>query len=84
MNWISFISGCVSVLFAYALFTSDKEKNEIGLEGPGGNELIVNSQSGRYVTLSCQTCRKIQKHTEIEDNLYQCTKCERHVDLRRH
>lgn len=84
MNWVSFISGSVTILFFYALFSSSTEgENELELESTGRNELIVNSSTGRYVTLSCQTCRKLKRHQEIETNLYQCTKCKRHVDLKK-
>lgn len=84
-GWVSFITGGMTVLIAYALFSNNEEEEfEMVQEDPGGNEFFVNSSTGRYVTLSCQTCRKLKKHQEIGSNLYQCTKCKRHVDLRRH
>ncbi|PED29441.1 hypothetical protein [Bacillus cereus] len=85
MNWVSFISGGMAVLFIYALFAEQEEENELELELEEGirNDLIVNSSTGRFVTLSCQTCRKLKRHKEIEPDLYQCIKCKRHVDLRK-
>jgi acetyl-CoA carboxylase beta subunit len=85
MNWVSFISGGMTVLLAYAMFTGDNEEEVIETESETnevGTDLVVNDSSGRYVTLSCQTCRKLKKHKEVKPNLYQCTKCKRHVDLR--
>lgn len=81
MEWVSFMTGVVVAGFALALFTSDKDQLE-----PDPEELeegiTVNDFTGRHVTMSCQTCRKLKKHREVEPNLYQCTKCKRHVDLR--
>jgi hypothetical protein len=45
--------------------------------------MAVNDLSGRYVTLSFQIYRKLKKHREVENNLYQYTKGKQHVDLRR-
>lgn len=82
LDWISFGTGLMAATLAFALFSdpsdNDDELEEIPLEG----DLLVNSFSVRHVTLSCQTCRKLKKHKEIEPNLYQCCKCKRHVDLR--
>ncbi|WP_448160763.1 hypothetical protein [Bacillus cereus] len=83
MNWVSFISSGMAVLFIYALFAEQEEENELELEEGIRNDLIVNSSTGRSVTLSCQTCRKLKRHKEIEPDLYQCIKCKRHVDLRK-
>ncbi|WP_342043334.1 hypothetical protein [Bacillus sp. OTU2372] len=70
------------MLITYALFCSvlEDEKEEIVVEDGAGVQ--IKDLSGRYVTLSCQTCRKLKKHREVETNLYQCIKCKRHVDLR--
>lgn len=83
MSWVSFICGGMTVLISYALFTSkkDEEVEMIPVAGTIRNDLVVSSSTGRYV-LSCQTCRKLKSHKEIEPNLYQCTKCKRYVDLR--
>jgi hypothetical protein len=37
----------------------DEEKEEISMDDEAG--VIVKDFSGRYVTLSCQTCRKLKK-----------------------
>ncbi|MGG1677719.1 hypothetical protein ACIFOT_18435 [Neobacillus sp. NRS-1170] len=81
MSWLSYISGGMTVLLAYAFFSTstDEEEEELIIEG---SNLVVNEFSGRYVTLSCQTCRKLKRHKEVEPNLFQCTKCKRHVDIR--
>ena len=81
MNWVSFFSGVTTVFITYALFSRvEEEHEEITVDEGAG--VVVNDLSGRYVTLSCQTCRKLKKHREMETNLYQCTKCKRHVDIR--
>jgi hypothetical protein len=82
MNWVSFFSGIITVFITYSLFSCilEDETEEIPIGDEAG--VLVKDFSGRYVTLSCQTCRKLKKHRELETNLYQCTKCKRHVDLR--
>jgi acetyl-CoA carboxylase beta subunit len=82
VSWVSFICGGMTVLIAYALFSSDREEEVETVPAAGETDLIVNDFSGRYVTLSCQTCRKLKRHKEIQPNLFQCTKCKRHVDIR--
>jgi PHP family Zn ribbon phosphoesterase len=81
MSWVSFISGGLAVLFAFALFHNEKEEIEMEQERVVGDGFA--GTTGRYVTLSCQTCRKLKRHQEIEANLYECSKCKRLVDLRR-
>ncbi|WHZ03413.1 hypothetical protein QNH48_01560 [Neobacillus sp. YX16] len=81
MSWISYITGGMTVILAYAFYTVGMEDEEEELVLVGNNQ-DNNEFNGRYVTLSCQTCRKLKKHREVETNLYQCTKCKRHVDLR--
>lgn len=81
MSWVSFISGGMAVLFAFALFNNEKEEIEMEQERAVGDGFAIST--GRYVTLSCQTCRKLKRHQEIETNLYECSKCKRPVDLRR-
>lgn len=75
MEWVSFVSGAVIVGFAYALFSDEYIDEEIEEEG---NTIYT----GRSVVMSCQTCRKLKRHREIEPSLYQCPKCKREVDLR--
>ncbi|CEG28059.1 hypothetical protein [Bacillus sp. B-jedd] len=79
MSWISFMSGVLVTIFAYNLFTYNIEEDG---EEVFENEIEINGFSGRLVTLSCQTCRKLKKHRELQPSLYQCTRCNRYVDLR--
>lgn len=84
MDAISFVEGAVIALFVFALFNQDKEEGifpEPALEEPAP-DIKINGATARTVILSCQTCRKLKKHREIEEDLWQCTKCKRHVDLR--
>jgi uncharacterized paraquat-inducible protein A len=83
MSWVSFITGGLTVLMAYALFSSGQEEELEAEIAEQDTDLIVNGPTGRHVMMSCQSCRKLKKHKEIEPELYQCTKCKRHVDLRR-
>jgi hypothetical protein len=69
---INFCIGAMSVLLAYAFFSpSDEEELE------EGNELIVNGLSNKLIPMSCQTCRKIKNHREVEPNVFECVKCHR-------
>ena len=83
MDLVSFTTGLLSAVFAYSLF-SQKENDEIEeVEEEVEDDLVINDEStGRHVTMSCQTCRKLKKHKEVSPNLYQCCKCKQHVDLR--
>jgi acetyl-CoA carboxylase beta subunit len=45
-------------------------------------QAVIHDHSGRKVVLSCQSCRKLKNHIEIEPNLFQCVKCKRQVDIR--
>ncbi|MFP7300516.1 hypothetical protein [Neobacillus niacini] len=81
MSWISYITGGMTVILAYAFYSVGMEDEEEEL-GEEENNVVVNDLSGRYVTLSCQTCRKLKRHKEVKLNLFQCTKCKRHVDIR--
>lgn len=76
----SFISGVLSTALAYAVFTSKREPAAEGFEDDYDDE---EDTTGRSVIMMCTTCRKQKRHKEIEPDLYQCTKCKRHVDLRR-
>jgi acetyl-CoA carboxylase beta subunit len=81
MDWVSIGIGMIGTMFAFALMNNDREED---LEEEMEDGLKINDGSaGRHVTLSCQTCRKLKRHKEIEPDLYQCTKCKRHVDLRK-
>jgi acetyl-CoA carboxylase beta subunit len=81
MSWISFIAGGMTVIMGYALYSVGMDSEEEFEEVPESG-VIVNDFSGRHVTLSCQSCRKLKRHKEVEPNLFQCRKCKRHVDLR--
>ncbi|HHY72311.1 MAG TPA: hypothetical protein GX497_03620 [Bacillus bacterium] len=77
LDYRDFIVGAISVMFTYALFKGkDEDDEELDNEDDDGEF------TGKHVTMSCQTCRKLKKHREVEHNLFQCTKCKRHVDLR--
>jgi hypothetical protein len=78
VEWISFTTGALTTLFAFAIFSQDKEEFKTEEEG-----LTVHTTSGRLVEMSCQTCRKLKRHREIETDLYECTKCKRRIDLRK-
>ncbi|MEC1714783.1 hypothetical protein [Schinkia azotoformans] len=90
IDYRDFIIGALSAAMAYAFFKDNAEldadlevddeemENDYEFEHNGESE-----SSGRLVPMFCQTCRKLKKHREIERDLYQCTKCKRHVDLRK-
>lgn len=79
MDWISIGSGAMVAALIFALMHNNDEDYEEEVVEEG---ITINDSSGRHVTLSCQTCRKLKKHKEIQPNLYQCVKCKRHTDLR--
>lgn len=86
MDWISFGSGFIVASLVFVLFSDGREDYELELEEHPDHtdptDIEINDFKGRYVILSCQSCRKLKKHREVEPNLYQCTKCKRPVDLR--
>lgn len=85
MDWTGFFVGSITTLMIYAFYSLGKESDEEELESAeevNGEDIEVHDFQARHVTLSCQTCRKLKRHKEIEPNLYQCVKCKRHVDLR--
>ncbi|MBY0144270.1 hypothetical protein [Neobacillus niacini] len=79
MSWVSFITGGMTVIMAYAVFSTGAEEDEELVTED--SDLVINEGSGRHVTLSCQTCRKLKRHREIRPNVFQCCKCKRHVDI---
>jgi acetyl-CoA carboxylase beta subunit len=83
VDLVSFTTGLLSAVFAYAVFSQKEEIIEDLEEEHEQDDLVINDETtGRHVTMSCQTCRKLKKHKEVKPNLYQCCKCKRHVDLR--
>lgn len=85
-DYVDFISGAMTTVFAYSLFKSDKNNEPVQDPSEYGEGYLNNydydGEYGRTVILTCQTCRKQQKHKEVEHNLYRCTKCKRYIDLR--
>jgi acetyl-CoA carboxylase beta subunit len=79
MSWVSFITGGMTVIMAYAFFSAGSEEEEELIAEE--SDLVISEGSGRHVTLSCQTCRKLKRHREVRPNVFQCTKCKRHVDI---
>jgi hypothetical protein len=76
MSWLSFILGGATAALIISYFDADKPEPETE------REIVVNDFSGRFVTLSCQTCRKLKRHRELEANLFECVKCKRQTDIR--
>ncbi len=68
-------------MFAYFLFKSNKVENYDEIEE--NDDIEVNDHKVRRVELSCQTCRKLKWHKEIETYLFECMKCKRRIDLRK-
>lgn len=80
---LSFIAGIICSTMLFALIKDNvAEWEEIDENSGDPGEIELSSITARHVTLSCQTCRKLKKHKEIESNLFQCLKCKRHVDIR--
>lgn len=82
MDWVSFGTGVFSTIFLFAIWPDDREPEEVESEVDQSDEMEINDFSVRHVTLSCQTCRKLKRHKEVQPNLFQCVKCKRHVDIR--
>jgi acetyl-CoA carboxylase beta subunit len=80
---VSFIAGIICSTMLFALIKDNEEEwEELDEVSDDPGEIEINDITARHVTLSCQTCRKLKKHKEIESNLFQCLKCKRHVDIR--
>ncbi|ECD6517445.1 hypothetical protein E2329_23585, partial [Salmonella enterica subsp. enterica] len=76
MDWTGFFVGSITTMMIYAFYTMGKESEEDELEVEAAEgEVEVHGFQARHVTMSCQTCRKLKHHKEIEPNLYQCVKC---------
>lgn len=86
MDWFSFTLGAIGGGMFIAVFR-DGEESELGemedSELDGGVPISEGeSVRSRLVVLSCQTCRKLKKHREVEPGLFQCVRCKRHTDTR--
>ena len=82
MDLISFGTGALITAFAFALFKSDEEEPEADINPTIDSPAIKISDGKKRVVMSCQTCRKLKTHIEIEPYLFECVKCKRRVDLR--
>lgn len=87
MDWTAIGVSFLSTLFIYAMFSNDGDEEELETENGMGDgddhtELEIHEVKGRLTTLYCESCRKQKKHREIKMNLWQCTRCKRHIDLR--
>jgi uncharacterized paraquat-inducible protein A len=82
---VSLITGGITSLFTYLLFTTNKVEEEVSEEELDDTDpdFVVNDFTNRHVKTYCQTCRKIKSHKEIQKDLYQCSRCKRQIDLRR-
>lgn len=76
---VNFLTGVICTIFAYAIFKSSEELNEME---PIIEEVPVNDFKNKYVTMSCQSCRKLKRHKVIGESQYECSRCKRIVDLR--
>lgn len=77
----SLIIGGLTVLVVHAMLSESLQQDEPKTESEE-RSFPINDGSGRYVTLSCQTCRKLKRHRELETNLFECVKCKRLTDIR--
>ncbi|MGD6871248.1 hypothetical protein ACQCU1_03510 [Sutcliffiella horikoshii] len=75
---VELLTGVLVTSFAFCLFGSQQNKDDLETD----DKIEIVEITGRHVTLSCQTCRKLKRHREVESNLFECTKCRRHIDLR--
>ncbi|MCM3618767.1 hypothetical protein M3936_14345 [Sutcliffiella horikoshii] len=75
MELVSLVTGILVTSFAVSIFSNKEDVQE--------SMLIDEVESpGRLVTLSCQTCRKLKRHREIQEDLFECTGCGRQIDVR--
>lgn len=78
MSITSFIVGFMAACLIGSFFNDDKPEKEEVYE----DEIKIHDYPGRKLILSCQTCRKLKNHMEVEPGLFQCVKCKRKVDIR--
>lgn len=81
MDLISFGTGALSVLLAYAIFSATTEDQD-EMQPETESEILINGVSKRLIEMSCQTCRKLKNHREIESGVFECTKCHRRIYTR--
>jgi hypothetical protein len=83
MSWISFITGGMTVIMAYAFISIGSEEEETDMEIIESEEgLVVTGVSNRLFSMLCPTCRKQKKFREIAPRVFECTRCKRTADLR--
>jgi acetyl-CoA carboxylase beta subunit len=83
LEMAAFIAGIFTATMLFVLIKDNEgewEEIDEGLQGE--KDMEIHDFTSRHVTLSCQTCRKLKRHKEVETNLFQCVKCKRHVDIR--
>jgi predicted SprT family Zn-dependent metalloprotease len=73
---VTFVTGAMSVVIAYALFSIKTNEYEEIEE----TEDVSNVSTKRY-ELSCQTCRKLKFHIEVSNRVFECCKCHRRIFL---
>lgn len=72
----NYILGIMTVVIAYAFYDASQE-----IELEEESNVVVNDFSRKLYQMSCQTCRKIKNHREVEAKVYECTRCKRRTDL---
>jgi len=82
MDLLSFGVGSLITAFAMALFSKQDDKEKILEDEYDDQQELKINQGTKRRTLSCQTCRKLKTHIEIEPYLFECMKCKRRTDLR--
>lgn len=87
MEWVSFGVGLLSAGFVFALFSEDREEDNLETEEgmtveSDHTELEIRDVKGRTSKQYCQNCRKQKLHREIKTDVWQCSKCKRHIDFR--
>lgn len=78
IDWVDFGSGFIVASLFFAIISSNRADYDFELDGDD----YRGDFSGRRKEISCQTCRKLKAHIEIEKDLWICTKCKRPLDLR--
>jgi hypothetical protein len=78
---VAYITGGLTALFMYALFSSKQEEFEVIEDSTELEDVPVGNFSNRIYELSCQTCRKLTNHKEVEFKVYSCCRCKRRTYL---